>query len=227
VNIIVIEDHNSLRSLIVSTLEKKGFSVLGLPCAEDLDDIAGGKSTDLFIIDLNLPDEDGISLTKRIRSANPTVGIIMLTARSRLEDKILGYESGADIYLTKPIALPELLAAINSINRRLQQSSTFEESYLMLDCSLGVLRSDYKKISLNETEVIIFQALARAKNKQLEYWQLLEAIGEDSDSESAKSHLSVIVHRLRKKISYLGYEKDIIKSRHQLGYQLCVSVNIF
>ncbi len=223
-NIIVVEDHTSLRSLIVSTLEKKGFSVLGLACAEDLDDLAGGKSTDLFIIDLNLPDEDGISLTKRIRHANPVVGIIMLTARSRLEDKILGYESGADIYLTKPIALPELLAAISSLTRRLQNAPITEEFSLMLDFSLGVLRSDSKKISLNELEATILQALARAKNKQLEYWQLLEAIGEDPDSNSAKSHLGVIIHRLRSKIAELGYEKDTIKSRHQLGYQLCVSV---
>lgn len=219
-NIIVIEDHDSLRIVTVNTLKKHGYSVIGLSCAEDLDDTAGRELADIFIIDLNLPNEDGISLTKRIRKANPLVGVIMLTARNRLEDKILGYESGADIYLTKPIALVELLAAISSLFRRVQIEKV-SEARLILDSVRCVLQSDTAEIILNPAEVILLQVLARAKNQQLEYWQLIEAMGECLDTFD-KSHLGVKIHRLRHKIIQIGGNKNAIKSRHQKGYQLCI-----
>jgi DNA-binding response OmpR family regulator len=93
-------------------LANKGHHVFGLSCAEELEDAVKGGATDVFILDLNLPGEDGISLAKRIRQAYPLVGIIMLTARSQAKEKVQGYESGADLYMTKPVDFEELCAAL-------------------------------------------------------------------------------------------------------------------
>lgn len=90
----------------------------GQNAQEDLDDLAA-HTFDLLILDLNLPGENGLSIAQRYKRANPGCYIIMLTARSRLEDKVAGYESGADIYLTKPVSSAELIAAIKSLARRL------------------------------------------------------------------------------------------------------------
>lgn len=226
-NIVVIEDYVPLRITIVKTLQKLGYLGIGLSCAEELDDVALGKATDLFIIDLNLPEEDGISLTKRIRQSNPLVGIIMLTARSRETDRALGYESGADIYLTKPVSFAELTAAIMALSRRIQAEKTVFVDSLILDSSRLVLCFRELEISINETESIILQSLARAKNQQLENWQLLEVIGDDLDSVTAKSYLNVRIHRLRQKLNEIGFDNtNSIKNHHQKGYQLCVNLTV-
>lgn len=226
-NVVVIEDYASLRTMIIKTIEKLGYSAVGLSCAEELDDVAIGSTTiDIFIIDLNLPDEDGISLTTRIRKSNPLVGIIMLTARSRETDRVLGYESGANIYLTKPVSFSELAAAITALSRRIQAEQTISTTNgLILDNSRLVLRFNNLEISLNDTETIILQSLARAKNQQLEHWQLLEIIGEDIDSALAKSYLHVRIYRLRQKLSEIGLnDGNSIKNHHQKGYQLCIDL---
>lgn len=227
-NIVVIEDYASLRTMILKTIEKLGYSAVGLSCAEELDDVAIGKCTNIFIIDLNLPAEDGISLTRRIRKSNPLVGIIMLTARNREEDKVLGYESGADIYLTKPVSFSELTATITALSRRIQAEKTVSTAdNLILDSSRLVLRFNNLEVGINQIEAIILQTLARANNQQLEHWQLLEIIGEDIDSESAKSYLLVRIHRLRQKLGEIGItEKNSLKNHHQKGYQLCVNLTV-
>jgi DNA-binding response OmpR family regulator len=221
-NIVLIEDHNSLRIVTVNVLRQHGYSVIGLACAEDLDDSVGTENVDIYVIDLNLPDEDGISLTKRIRKSNLEVGIIITTARKELKDKVLGYESGADIYLAKPVSHIELLAAISALSRRVKTKT--QATDLWLDSSRLILYSEKAQVRLNQSEVIILQVLSRAKNQKLEYWQLLEVIGTDQDC--TKSHLDVKIHRIRQKIIQLGIDKPSIKNLRQYGYELCVTLNI-
>lgn len=122
-NILVVEDNDSLRQATVAMLIRHGHWTTGLVCAEDLDDLRLNPQPDLFIIDLNLPGEDGLSLSRRLRAAQPLVGIIMVTARSLLGDKLAGYESGADLYLAKPVDPAELLAAVESLGRRLHRTA--------------------------------------------------------------------------------------------------------
>jgi len=117
-NIVVVEDHDDLRLLTCRVLTNEGHQVMGLACAEELEDLGGGKPVDIFLIDINLPGEDGISLSKRIRKAQPFVGIIIISARTDLHDKVIGYDSGADLYITKPLIFAELTAAIRSFARK-------------------------------------------------------------------------------------------------------------
>ena len=111
--IIVIEDYDDYREAICNALSGDGHQVVGLAMAEDVDDEPFGYVSDLYIVDLNLPGEDGISLARRIRQSQPNVGIVIVSARNSLEDRIGGYQSGANIYLTKPFSLDELRAVVS------------------------------------------------------------------------------------------------------------------
>ncbi|NDG16156.1 MAG: DNA-binding response regulator, partial [Betaproteobacteria bacterium] len=96
-NLVVVEDSDDLRMLLKNALRTEGHHVVALSCAEELEDHSGIDQIDAFLIDINLPGEDGFSLAKRIRHVHTLAGIIMLTARSTLDDKLNGYDCGADI----------------------------------------------------------------------------------------------------------------------------------
>ena len=117
--IIVVEDHDDLREATIEALAPLGHSVHGLSCAEQLDTEFAVFRPHLLLLDLNLPGEDGISLACRIRRSHPGIGIIMVTARDLARQKIEGYQNGADIYLTKPVSLEEVGAAIEALSRRI------------------------------------------------------------------------------------------------------------
>jgi len=118
-NIVVVEDNDDLREAIVGVLSAQGHRVLGLSCAEELGDEGAQAVIDLLVVDLNLPGEDGVSLTRRLRQTQPGLCILMMTARDSVRDKVSGYEAGADMYLTKPVSIEELTAAVKSLDRRL------------------------------------------------------------------------------------------------------------
>ncbi len=223
VNIVVVEDHDALRIVTIDFLSRHGHRVAGLACAEDIDDAAGGALADIFIIDLNLPGEDGISLARRIRNVQPEVGIIMVTARNRTQDKTLGYESGADIYLSKPAAPDELLAAINALARRLKPAIAESKNTLSLNLQRLYLQGPEGEASVTQSEVVILNALARASGHRLEYWQIAEALGRAPESLS-KSNLDVKIFRLRKKIVQVGGDENAIKAIRMHGYQLCANL---
>ncbi|WP_295436479.1 response regulator [uncultured Thiodictyon sp.] len=126
-SVIVIEDHDDLRAVTVAALRELGHSARGLPDGEALDAELRAARTDLLVLDLNLPGEDGISLARRARGVQPDIGIIIVTVREQLSDKIAGYDSGADIYLTKPTSIEELGAAIAALARRLRPPGTGTE----------------------------------------------------------------------------------------------------
>lgn len=117
--IVVIEDYDALREAMCDVLSSDGHDVVGVSMAEEVDDEPTGFVSDLYIIDLNLPGEDGISLAQRIRRSQPDVGIVIISARSSVDDRIGGYKSGANIYLTKPLSLEELRAVVDGIVQRL------------------------------------------------------------------------------------------------------------
>ncbi|MDO9140741.1 MAG: response regulator, partial [Methylobacter sp.] len=118
-NIIVIEDHEVLREVTIAALQDMGHIVEGIESAEALPVLLEGFQANIMVLDLNLPGEDGISLAQRLRKSHPEIGIIMVTARMELDDKLAGYQSGADIYLTKPTSIEELGAAVQALSRRL------------------------------------------------------------------------------------------------------------
>jgi len=223
--IIVVEDHDELREVTVEALHAAGHDVRGVDCAEALDEALAVFSADVLVLDLNLPGEDGISIARRLRKVQPHTGIIMVTARDAAKDVLSGYDSGADIYLTKPTSPEELGAAIRALARRIRPTAAIGELALTLDTALLQLKGPQDSIDVSDQESQLLSALARARDHRLETWQLLELTGK-STSANDKKALAVQIVRLRKKLIDIGAAEPVIKSIRSTGYQLCVVLEI-
>lgn len=222
--ILVVEDNDDLRDATLAFLQAQGHYVRGVPSAEEINDVAGGFVPDIYIIDLNLPDEDGLSLTQRLRQSHPTVGIVITTARAQINDKVLGYRSGADLYLTKPIHPEELIAGISSLSHRLRIKSALTTE-LELSLASLVVRGPLETIDLTSAEATLLSEMARAPGKTLERWQLLEIFSKQ-DTEISNASIEMRISRLRKKLEATGVAAPHIKSLHKVGYALCCQVVI-
>jgi DNA-binding response OmpR family regulator len=221
-NIMVVEDHDALRDVTVEALSERGHNVRGIDCAEALPDEPGLFPIDLLVIDLNLPGEDGISLAGRIRAAQPDIGIIMVTARNQVRDRMAGYDGGADIYLTKPTSADDLCAAVRALTRRIRPSAEVSSAFL-LSLNTQVLQGPLAKVSLTGQEVALLAAFTRAKDQQLETWQLI-ALTVKAATESSKKALEVQIVRLRKKLLQVGAAEPSIKSIRGQGYRLLLKL---
>ncbi len=223
-NIVVVEDHDALREVTVEALRSMGHNAVGVDCAEALADEIGAFPIDLMVIDLNLPGEDGISLTRRLRAAQPEIGIIMVTARNRINEKLSGYESGADIYLTKPTSLEELGAAVRALARRIKGHQQARPAF-MLNLAALLLQGPDNGVSLSAHETAMLTVLARAPGHRLESWQLIELSGK-GEADFSKHALEVQIVRLRKKLMQAGAVDQPIKAVRGLGYQLCIKITV-
>lgn len=223
-NIVVVEDHDALRDVTVEALSQHGHNVRGVDCAEALPDEPGLLPIDLLIVDLNLPGEDGISLATRIRAAQPHIGIIMVTARNQVSDRTTGYQSGADIYLTKPTSIDELLAAIHALARRIKSQDTPGSTFVLDLATLSLAGPQYT-VNLSSHEAAVLAAFVRAKDQQLETWQLIAPSGKPV-TETSKKALEVQLVRLRKKLQQAGATEPTIKAIRGQGYKLCVKLGI-
>lgn len=223
-NIVVIEDNHDLRTLLCNGLRGEGHQVTGLSSAEELEDQSGVDHADAFLIDINLPGEDGMSLSRRIRKAHPLVGIIILSARAALDDKLVGYDSGADIYFTKPVEMSELQAAFKSFARR-RQATINHVLPQSLTLNKLELRGSSSAVKLTIQEATVLTAMARAPAGKLETWQIAELLDVEVD-DSFKASLAVRMVRLRKKLSDAGATGTPIEAIRQFGYQLVAHVEI-
>lgn len=223
-NIVVVEDHDALREVTVEALRNMGHNAVGADCAEALADEIGAFPIDLLVIDLNLPGEDGISLARRFRAAQPEVGIIMVTSRNQVNEKLSGYESGADLYLTKPTSVEELGAAVQALARRMKRHQQ-EHPAFQLDLGALFLQGPRDGVGLSAHEAAMLSVLARAPGHRLESWQLIELAGK-AEADFSKHTLEVQIVRLRKKLMQAGAVGQPIKAVRGQGYQLCIKVTI-
>lgn len=225
----VVEDHDDLRELTVNALTEQGHLVMGLSCAEEVAERLQGQPVDVFVLDLNLPGEDGLSLASRLRQAKPNVGLVMLTARTSLDDRLQGYGEGADVYLCKPIEVAELCAAVAAVGRKHQPTLSKSETEAL------VWRLDLKQMRLNgpnNTQVhmthgdaTLLQALITAPGRRMQFWQMGEALEGRSEALS-KSNIEVRVARLRKKFAQVDGPNNAIQALRGEGYQLTVAVQL-
>lgn len=223
-NIVVIEDNDELRAATVDALCREGHKVLGLDCAEAMPEQAALTLVDLIIVDLNLPGEDGLSLAQRVRKSHPDIGIIIATARSDASQLQEGYTKGADIYMTKPVALVALSAAVQSLGRRLR--GTLATESLVLSMSKLNLQGPYgKTIGLTPVEATLLSAFNLAPDRRLEKWQLIEVLEKDS-ADNPLATLELVIVRLRKKIREIGVDEPAIKVIRNWGYQFCLPLTV-
>lgn len=221
--ILVVEDNDALREANEVFLRAQGHSVIGVSCAEDVSDHAGAFIPDVYLIDLGLPDEDGLSLVGRIRATHPKAGIVITTARTQLNERVTGYRSGADLYMPKPVHPEELSIAIASLGRRLKIDA-HDSDTLMLNMTKQELSGPIATVHLTTAESTLLGAFARAPGQSLERWQLHEISGREEGATPTAATIEMRISRLRKKLQLAGAPAPTIKAAHKVGYVVCCTV---
>jgi two-component system OmpR family response regulator len=222
--IAVVEDHDDLRGAMVDALSSQGHTVMAVADAEAFMEMAAATELDLVIVDLNLPGEDGISLTKRLRQAHPTLGIVIVSARGLVQEKTQGYESGADIYLTKPVALQELVAAVRALGHRVKTPEPAQLACLRFG-QLELIGPTGDVVALPWHEAVLLRTLILASDHQVDYWQLMQAMGKNVDVYT-KSALELVVVRLRKRMQSIGFESTSLRAVRNRGYMLLAPIEL-
>ena len=222
--IVIVEDHDSLRVMMVAHLASAGYDVVGVDSGTALDEHLTQASFDILLLDLNLPNEDGLSIASRIREAYPYSYIIMLTARVSVEDRVSGYQQGADVYMSKPTSIPELEATIGSIARRHAETARLGTE-LCLNVTAMRLEKGSVHTDLTRQETILLKALIEAPMHFLPAWVLIERLGKSTDSKN-KANLDVSITRLRKKLLAATGQEASLKVARNSGYQLTIRFRI-
>ena len=217
--ILIVEDERLLADSLKTLLENKGFQAEAVYDGETGVEYAELGIYDLLILDVMMPGLDGYALAWRVRQRRCGVPILMLTARSALEDRIQGLNAGANYYLTKPFDSRELLACINALLRR--QGQEVDEMTLgntALDLATGMLLQGEKSVRLSAKEFDVMRALLQAGSANLSKEAILARVW-GYDSNATENHVEVYVGFLRKKLSSIGSDIKIVAIR-RLGYHL-------
>jgi len=226
--ILVVDDSQALNDLMCDALRRAGHDVVGLLDAETVIEHPDLKDIQVVVLDVQLPGESGIQLAERLRPLMPNLGILMLTARSTNANRIEGYEAGADYYLPKPMSPDELVAAVESLLRRKQQSSSVasdgSERYVLSRSSLTLSCAEHV-IKLSSSDSAVLVALASAPDKQLEHWQIMELLS-GGHGQISRSALDVRIHRLRSKLSEFTGQAHPIASIRGVGYRLGFEIEV-
>ena len=217
--ILIVEDERLLADSLKTLLEQKGFQVEAVYDGESGEEYAQLGIYDLLILDVMMPGLDGCQVARRVRARRCGVPILMLTARSALEDRVEGLNAGADYYLTKPFDSRELLACINALLRR--QGGEVDELSLgntALDLATGMLVRGERSVRLSAKEFDVMRALLQAGSANLSKESILARVW-GYDSNATENHVEVYVGFLRKKLSSIDSDIKIVAIR-RLGYHL-------
>ena len=217
--ILIIEDERLLADSIKAVLEKKGFQVEAVYDGETGVEYAELGMYDLLILDVMMPGMDGYQVARKVRSDRCSTPILMLTAKSGLEDRIEGLNAGADYYLTKPFDTRELLACINALLRR-QGGQVNELTFgnTSLDLSSSTLVCGDKSIRLSAREFDVMRFLFQSREQILSKETILARVW-GYESNVVENHVEVYVGFLRKKLAAIG-SNIRIEAIRRLGYHL-------
>ncbi len=219
--ILVVEDDVRIAALLRKGLTAAGHLVETTHLAADGKQLASDGHFDVLILDVKLPDYDGITLCKEFREEGLETPILMLTARDSIDDKVAGLTVGADDYLTKPFSFDELLARLTALNRRPAQ---FVNTNVLTvrDLELFPNSSDVKRngvpINLTRKEFSVLELLVRNVNQVLSREVILDRVW-GTDVEPVANVVDAVIARLRVKLDK-GSKKPIIKTVRGLGYKV-------
>lgn len=218
--LLLAEDEQELSAALVTILKHSNYSVDAVYDGEEALDYLASGIYDGVVLDIMMPKLDGISVLRRIREEGNPVPVILLTAKSELDDRVLGLDSGADDYLTKPFAAKELLARIRAMTRRRggAENPVLRFENLSLDRSGFCLSTPSGTVRLANKEFQMMEMLMANPGQVIPVERFLEKIwGFDSDTE--QNVVWVYVAYLRKKLKGIGAEARIQAARN-LGYSL-------
>ena len=217
--ILIIEDEKTLADTLKVLLTKKGFDVEAVYDGETGEEFALLGIYDLLILDVMMPGKNGFEVAKKVREKHVGVPILMLTARSGLEDRIKGLDSGADYYLTKPFDTRELLASVNALLRRQgAEVNVLTLGNTTLDLESASLAAGEKNVRLSAREFDIMRTLMKSGSRNLSKETILVKVW-GYDTEAVANHVEVYVGFLRKKLRLIG-SNIRIESVRNLGYHL-------
>ena len=217
--VLIIEDETLLADSLKALLELKGFETEVVRDGETGTEYAQLGIYDLLILDVMMPKMNGYEVARAVRARRCSTPILMLTAKSELEDRIEGLNAGADYYLTKPFDSRELLACVNALLRR-QGAEVDEMTYgnTALDLASGMLISGEKQIRLSAKEFDIMRFLMQTRERNLSKESILARVW-GLESNAVENHVEVYIGFLRKKLASIG-SNIRIESVRRLGYHL-------
>ncbi len=197
----LVEDDIQLVTALKNTLKSEGFVVTAFSHGLDLITNLAIEQTDAIVLDLGLPDIDGIDVLKMLKRKYPDIPVLILTARNSLDDKIAGLDLGAEDYLTKPFAIPELLARLRVIERRQSSSSSSQIDIkgVLLDINNNTVEYQQQALKVSQKELAILKSLMENAGRIQSRSQLEAKLYEWSD-EIASNAIEVHIHNLRKKL---------------------------
>ena len=224
--ILVVEDDTSVRNLITTTLKAHGYRHQTAANGQTAILEASSYNPDIVLLDLGLPDMDGVEIIRKIRSWS-NMPIIVISARSEDNDKIVALDAGADDYLTKPFSVEELLARLRVTQRRLaimqggtqEEKSTFTNGKLMLDYGAGCAYMDGKELHLTPIEYKLLCLLSKHVGKVLTHTYITQEIWGRSWENDVAS-LRVYMATLRKKIESEPDMPKYIQTHIGVGYRM-------
>jgi len=226
-HILVVDDEAEMRDAVSEYLNLRGFTVSAAANGEEMHRILAETTIDLVLLDLGLPGEDGIALTRQLRDSVP-VGIIIVTAFGEAEDRVLGLESGADDYVVKPFSLRELLARVRSVLRRAEASGgqasddgnpkTYRLGDSLYDRQAREFhRADGTAIELSSGESDLLELFLDNPDRALSRDELLEKTAH-RDWEPFDRSIDVRITRLRRKIEEDASHPRLIRTVRGVGY---------
>ncbi|MEL7139077.1 MAG: response regulator transcription factor [Pseudomonadota bacterium] len=216
--ITLVEDNEALRKGITYRLRDSGHAVDALADGDEAEAFLTRESSDLVILDINLPGRSGLDILRGLRAASDARPVILLTARSRTADRVIGLDAGADDYLVKPFEMDELMARVRAVARRRATAprATLALGALRLDPGALVLSDGESPLDLPRREIAVLAALADAEGRPVSKETILDQVYGAGAEIDAKA-VEVYVSRLRKRLAPFGVT---IRVERGIGYAL-------
>ncbi|MCH2174102.1 MAG: response regulator transcription factor [Lentisphaeria bacterium] len=226
--ILIIEDDQAIRRGLVDSLKFKEFETLETGSGNEGLDLALKFNYDMLLLDLNLPDKDGIEILKEVRVSRPLVPIILLTARGSEMDRVRGLNAGADDYVVKPFSIRELIARIEAVIRRSPERPKDVLHLKLNDATVDFNKccvdfSDGRKQDLTERELELLRYLSKSQGRPVSRDELLTHVWRISSGVETRT-VDMHIARLRDKLRMNDLSPDIIVTVRGQGYMLAEHV---
>ena len=222
--ILILEDEIGIKSFVSINLKREGYEVIEAGTgAEAIEKLSTEKNISLALLDIMLPDTSGIEICKYIRKEFDNMGVIMLTAKSQEDDKIEGFQSGADDYIVKPFSIKELLMRVQALIRRVKKDSDSKKNNMintppfLLDPNKRKLYKNEVEVDLTPTEFSIVKYLMTNDSQSLSRDQILEEVWGSADLYDYKI-VDVNIRRIRNKIEDDPSKPKFIQTVWGYGY---------
>jgi len=219
--ILIVEDEHKISAYLKRGLEEQGYAVDTAFTGTEALDWVQAAPYDLIILDIMLPEIDGITLCRELRVRGMRMPILMLTARDAVDDRVTGLDAGADDYLIKPFAFNELLARVRALLRRSQdapKSTTLQVGDLILDTLARRVSRGGKRIDLTPKEYAILEFLMREQGRVLTRTLIAEHVW-NYEVYNQSNIVDVYIRNLRRKVDD-GYQLKLIRTVRGVGYQI-------